>query len=230
MSHLASVSIIIGMLKAILWDNDGVLVDTEQLFFAITTQTFAQVGKILTQKEWARHYLGQGMPSRDIALLKGVSPDQVDAFIERRNHAFRDALATPLPLRPGIKETLDQLRDRIRLGLVTSATRRHFELVHKTTGLIPFFEVVVTYDDCPHIKPAPDAYQMAVRELRLTPQECLAVEDSPRGLQAARAAGLECILFPTDLTDLSACNGTRVVHNAKDILPILQSDYNLSID
>src|SRR5262249_32092313 len=74
------------------------------------------------------------------------------------------------------------------------------DLVHTGNELLNLFDLIVTSDDCASAKPHPEPYLTALRALRLNPRRCLAVEDSPRGLASARAAGVPCIVVPTELT------------------------------
>ena len=188
------------MIEAVLWDNDGVLVDTETLFFQTTRSAFAQLGLDLTAEIWGRHYLGEGRTSREIAALLGGDTIRIVPMIEQRNQQYRQILSQPPALRPRVRETLDQLSGRVRLAIVTGSHRDQFQLMHRSIGLLNFFETIVTGDECANPKPHPDLYLAGLKSLGVRPESCLAVEDSPRGLAAARAAGVPCIVVPTDLT------------------------------
>ncbi|MBN1545912.1 MAG: HAD-IA family hydrolase, partial [Syntrophaceae bacterium] len=87
----------------------------------------------------------------------------------------------------------------------TGSPRDKLLLAHRETELLPLFDCVVTSDDCTQSKPHPGPYFKAMDQLGLMPLECLAVEDSPRGLNAAHAAGIRCLLIPTPLTDMEMC-------------------------
>jgi HAD superfamily hydrolase (TIGR01509 family) len=187
-------------LEAVLWDNDGVLVDSEAVFFQITRTAFTRLGLDLTKETWGRHYLGEGKSSRAVGALLGADHSQIDAVLEERNRAYRQRLSQPPPLRPHVRETLQQLSGRVRLALVTGCHRDQLQLIHASSGLLTFFEIIVTGDDCSQPKPHPDLYLAALKALRLAPERCLAIEDSQRGLTSARAAGIPCIVVPTDLT------------------------------
>ena len=193
------------MIAAVLWDNDGMLVDTESLFFEITRLTLAETGAALTPEYWARHYLGEGKSSREIAAALGLAEPELERVLARCNERYRRRLRETIPLRPGVRETLQSLRGRVRLALVTGSSLESLRLMHQHTGLLPFFECLVTSDLYEKSKPHPDAYLAALRRLGLPADRCLAVEDSPRGLAAATAAGLRCVLVPTELTALDLC-------------------------
>lgn len=207
------------MIQAVLWDNDGVLVDTERLFFEVTRSAFASVGVVLHPAHWAVAYLGRGLRSSDLAAELGVEATAAASMLEARNALYRDRLRREIPVRPGVRETLEALRGRVRLAMVTGSPRDQLELMHRGTGLLEFFELVVTGDDCVRAKPHPEAYLSALKRLGLPAEACLAVEDSPRGWRSAQAAGIRCVLMPHELTDLSACDGApRIGDDARELL------------
>jgi beta-phosphoglucomutase-like phosphatase (HAD superfamily) len=94
------------MLDAILWDNDGVLVDTEVLFFKETRATFANLGLNLTEEIWVAQYLGEGRSSSDVAEYLGADPDRIRPMLDKRNERYLHILQQPLPLLPMVRETI----------------------------------------------------------------------------------------------------------------------------
>ena len=134
-------------MKAVLFDNDGVLVDTEEMFFEATRAAFETAGTELARSLWARHYLGEGQHSRDIARRLGIDPSSVEEVIARRDRLFWEKADRGVPILPGVTQTLDRLAGRFRLAIVTRAPRYHADRVHASTGLLTFFETMVTQDD-----------------------------------------------------------------------------------
>ncbi len=192
-------------LKAILFDSDGVLLDSERPFFEATREAFATAGAELTVQQWAKWFLGEGRRSREVARLVGIPPSSIDALIEMREEIFWRRIAAGVEIMPGVRETLEILSKKFRLAVVTGANRERFERANANTGLKHFFETVITTEDHENAKPSPWAYLTAAETLRLAPSECAAVEDSPRGAKAALAAGMRCFVIPTLLTDLDIC-------------------------
>jgi HAD superfamily hydrolase (TIGR01509 family) len=184
----------------VLWDNDGTLVDSEAIFFEITRDAFARLGIILTKQIWGSHYLGEGKSSRDLGLSLGADREALKTVLEERNQRYRQILTQPPPLRPDVRETLTALATLVRMALVTGCHRDQLLPMHASSGLLQYFEVIVTGDDCSKAKPHPDLYLAALEKLAVPAERCLAVEDSPRGLGSAAAAGIQCIVVPTDLT------------------------------
>jgi HAD superfamily hydrolase (TIGR01509 family) len=188
------------MIEAILWDNDGLLVDSESLFFELTRNAFAEAGFQIESGYWGIEYLGNAKHSSEIALELGMSPVLAKSVIDRRNERFLRCLEQPVPLLPYVRETIEALSGRIRLALVTGSPRDKVEMMHRDNGLLGHFEVIVTDNDISNPKPHPEPYIRALERLGLEPGQCLAVEDSMRGVASAHAAGIPCIAVPNALT------------------------------
>ncbi|MEJ2109392.1 MAG: HAD family phosphatase [Acidobacteriota bacterium] len=202
------------MVQAVLWDNDGILVNSESVFYEITRAAFAQLGLVLTREIWGIRFLGNGVGSREIAMSMGADPEISTGIFDERNARYRELLATnPPKVRSQVKETLAQLYGNVSLAVVTGSHRDQFDFMHRSSGLQHFFETVITGDDAEKPKPHPDLYLAALNALNLGPEECIAVEDSRRGLLAAVAAGIACVVVPTELTRIQEFPGALAVEN-----------------
>ncbi|NTV21781.1 MAG: HAD family phosphatase [Chlorobium limicola] len=190
------------MIEAVLWDNDGLLVDSEALFFELTRKAFDEAGFELDRMYWGVEYLGNAKHSREIARELGMEPRIADSVIERRDEAFLKSLEVPVPLLPEVRRTIESLAGTVRLGLVTGSPRDKVERMHRDNGLLDYFEVIITDDDITRPKPHPEPYLKALERLGLEASRCLAVEDSRRGLASAHAAGISCIVVPNQLTSI----------------------------
>ena len=188
------------MTEAVLFDSDGVLVDTESLFFDTTQRAFRRLDLDLTPEIWGSRYLAVSTSSREVALSLGADPKRVDEVLEERNRQFRRLLQKASVLRPCVRETLTRLQGVVKLAVVTGGDREHLALAHATSNVLSYFEVIVTSDDCANDKPHPEPYLSAVRQLGVDAKRCLAVEDTPRGLASVRSAGVPCVVVPTELT------------------------------
>lgn len=189
-----------GMIQAILWDNDGLLVDSESVFFEHTRAVFADFGYELGREYWGIEYLGKAKHTRQVAEEFGMAPDLIDRFISLRDREFLKALHHSVPLRPKVRETLDMLSGRLKQGVVTGSPREKVELMHRSNDLDGYFDLIVTCDDVTESKPHPEPYLTALHVLGLKPENVLAVEDSERGLASAYAAGIPCVVVPNYLT------------------------------
>jgi HAD superfamily hydrolase (TIGR01509 family) len=188
------------MLRAILWDNDGVLVDTEQLFYEANQELFRPFGLELSAQHFFDWYLADNCGAWHL-LEPQLTAEQMDAERSGRNVRYAARLASEhIPAIDGVAEVLAALAPRLRMGVVTSSNSDHFEIIHQRLDLRRYFEFVLTHESYTHSKPSPEPYLLGLQRLGVRADEALVVEDSPRGLQAATAAGIRCIVLRNALT------------------------------
>jgi HAD superfamily hydrolase (TIGR01509 family) len=215
------------MIRAVLWDNDGVLVDSETVFFEVTRTAFARLGLVLTKELWGTQYLGEGRSTRDIARSLGASPADIAPVIDKRNEQYRSMLEYPPAIRPKVPEILGALSGRVRMAIVTGCHRDELYLMHASSGLLRFFDTVITGDDYDDPKPKPGPYLAAVKAMDLDAKACIAVEDSQRGLVSATTAGISCMIVPTGLSQMHDFSGAlSVEHDVSGILQYVRVGYN----
>ncbi len=188
------------MINAILWDNDGVLVDTEHLYLQATREALAEVSIELTEADYIEYLLKDSRGAWHLAEAAGVSAARIDALKSWRNERYGDLLTSETRVIDGVHETLDALHGKFAMGIVTSSRRDHFDIIHERTSLLPYFDFVVAGGDYAQSKPAPDPYVVGLARLDTTPERCVVIEDSERGLQSALAAGLRCLVIPSGMT------------------------------
>ena len=207
---------------AILWDNDGVLVDTERWYYQATREVFAGVGVNLTVDLYFEYFLSRSGGTTRLAAARGLSEVDIAAIQGARNKCYLRMLEQELITIAGVRETLAALRPHFVMGIVTSSRRAHFEAIHRRAGLLEFFDFAVTREDYAKSKPAPDPYLVAVARSGLSAGRCLSIEDAPRGLIAARAAALDCWVIPTELTRRAAFSGAaRILDQITDVSTLL---------
>ena len=208
--------------QAILWDNDGVLVDTEELYFKATQHVLAGAGIGLTEDDYIDLFLVQGRGAFHLAEERGMSKDDVERLRADRNVLYGRWLAEAPRTMADVGVVLEALHGRYVMGVVTSSRRDHFDVTHAQTGLLKYFDFVLTAADFRRVKPDPEPYLRAVAHTGFDPADCVAIEDSARGLEAARGAGVPCLVVPTRLTRASAFPGAdRVLQKLTDVLSVL---------
>ncbi|MHB8910926.1 MAG: HAD family hydrolase [Syntrophales bacterium] len=188
------------MIRAVFWDNDGVLVDTEKLYFQATRELLLSTGVTLTEALFKRISLTEGRSAFALAADKGVPQEVIDRLHEQRNRRYAELIEDDVRIMEGVEETLAELRGKMVMGIVTSSRREHFQTMHQKTGLLPHFDFILTREDFILSKPDPEPYLRAMEKCGYGADECVVVEDSPRGLASARAAGIRCLVVPNDLT------------------------------
>ena len=207
------------MIRSVFWDNDGVLVDTEKLYFQATREILLRAGVILTKELFNEISLVEGRSAFDLAEAKGVSAEEITHLQEQRNRRYTELLTEgEIPILDGVKAALGELRGMVAMAIVTSSRRVHFDTMHTKTGLIPYFDFVLVREDYARSKPDPEPYVTAMKKSGCTPEECLVVEDSPRGAESAFAAGIRCLVVPNDLTRGNAFPGAwRILESCSQV-------------
>lgn len=178
------------MFDAIFWDNDGVLMDTERLYFCANVEALARVGIDLTLETF-----------RDVSLRRGQSVLKPVLSGEHELRQWRDAryldlLAQQARVIPGVHETLKMLKGHVPMAIVTGCRRVHFMQMHRRSGILPYFDFFLTREDYINAKPDPEPYLKACARAGFSPENCLAVEDSQRGVISAASAGLRTAVIP----------------------------------
>ena len=184
------------MIGAVVFDLDGVLIDSEPVWEEVRRGLVAEYGGQwasdaqrrlmgMSTQEWARYL------SEDLGV--GLPPGQVAALvIDRMAARYREEI----PFLPGAVDSVRRLAGRWPLGLASSAPAVLIETVLEATGLRSYFRVTMSTEQVPHGKPAPDIYLAVTARLGVAPSDCAAVEDSSNGLRSAAAAGLHVIAIP----------------------------------
>jgi HAD superfamily hydrolase (TIGR01509 family) len=210
------------MIKAILWDNDGVLVDTEGLYFQATREILTRVDVDLTKKLYAEYLLKQGKGAWHLAAERGAPPDEIDRMRDERDARYEQLLRQGNTVIDGVQKTLANLHGQYKMGIVTSSRPAHFEIIHRSTGLLQYFDFVVTSRAFTHYKPHPEPYLVGLERIGYSKDECVVIEDSPRGLAAANAAGIRCLVIPNGLAAKEDFSGAyMVLSDITDVTPEL---------
>jgi HAD superfamily hydrolase (TIGR01509 family) len=213
------------MIKAIFWDNDGVLVDTEELYYRANRDTLAGAGIELTRRDFLELSLVRGKGIWGLAEGKGISLDEIERLKEKRNVKYNNDLASGVPLIDGVKEVLEILEKKYIMGIVTSAMRNDFETIHRSTDILQYFNFVLAGGEYGHYKPHPAPYIRAIELSGCKPGECVAIEDSPRGVASAAAAGIRCIALPRGITEgLDFPGAWKILSDISQLPQIIAND------
>jgi HAD superfamily hydrolase (TIGR01509 family) len=198
------------MLQAIIFDFDGLILDTEYPYYDSWREVYASYGFTLALPEWAA-LIGKGAavlastPYEDIESKVGRTLDH-DAIRTERRAAFDRLMARETVL-PGVEALIaDAKRHDLLLAVASSSPRDWVSDYLDRLGLGPYFQAIYCGDEVGRTKPAPDLYHAALRSLGVGAEVAVALEDSANGIAAAKAAGLLCIAVPnriTVATDLS---------------------------
>jgi pseudouridine 5'-phosphatase len=190
-------------IDAVIFDLDGVLLDTEPLYTLATGAVVAEFGKTY---EWAlkRRVMGRGpLEAAQLVARELELPISAEEYLLRTDAALERLFETT-PAMPGAAELLGSLASaRVKLGLATSTGERLYALKARRHAWLSHFGVVVCGDD-PEVaaaKPAPDIFLVAARRLGVSPSRCVVVEDSVNGVLAAKRAGMQVVALPDPRLD-----------------------------
>jgi HAD superfamily hydrolase (TIGR01509 family) len=203
-------------LAAVLFDMDGLLVDTEPLWFETEIEVMARLGAPW-RKEDQKQLLGGSMPRTVSFLLSKATEPATPEDVERwmTDGMLSRAAAGRVEVLPGARELLAEVAAAgIPHALVTSSLRSLSEAVLSGTGLV--FPVTITGDDVPVTKPDPAPYLLAAKLLDVDPARCVALEDSPNGTASATAAGCRVVAVPS-FVDIPPAPGRLVVSSLRDV-------------
>ncbi|MET0285926.1 MAG: HAD family phosphatase [Polyangiales bacterium] len=182
----------------LLWDHDGVLVETEGLYLRATREVLASVGVALDEELYRQLFLIQNVGAWH--LVQGKSDDELAALKRRRGERYTELLRAGDTYIPGALAMIAELASRHRMAIVTSSRRAHFDAIHEGRALPGHFELILAREDYQESKPDPEPYLTAMARMNVSPAQCLVIEDSERGLRAAHAAGVRCWVIPSPLT------------------------------
>jgi HAD superfamily hydrolase (TIGR01509 family) len=207
-------------LRALLFDVDGTLAETERDGHRVAfNRAFAEAGlpivwdegvygellRISGGKERIAYYVARAAP--EVRL----SWEEIGRLHRRKNEIFA-SLVPHLALRPGVRRLLQEARAAgLKLAIATTTSPENVTALLDAHGLVGFFDLVAAGDVVSRKKPAPDIYELVLRELRLAPEEAVAFEDSQNGLLAARATGIEAIVTPSSYTRQESFPGALAV-------------------
>ena len=187
------------MKKYILFDHDGVLVDTELWYYRAGARALADIGFTMDEDQYLRD-MNQGLATWAQARAAGIDEQTISRQREVRNEYYQEYLRTERIEIDGVVEALAELATYVRMAIVTTARRVDFDIIHEGRHIRSFMEFVLTREDYRLAKPHPEPYLTALKRFGATPQETLVVEDSSRGLSSAVAAGIDCAIVHNDFT------------------------------
>lgn len=187
------------MKKYILFDHDGVLVDTEFWYFKAGERALADIGLTLDKDQYLRD-MNQGLGTWARARAAGIDEQTISRQREARDDYYQEYLRTESIEIEGVVEALAELSKYVRMAIVTTARRADFDLIHEKRHIRRFMDFVLVREDYRLAKPHPEPYLTGLKRFGATREETLVVEDSARGLNSAVAAGIECAIVYNEFT------------------------------
>jgi beta-phosphoglucomutase len=204
--------------KAILWDMDGVIADSYSFHFAAWQETFAKRGIKFTKEDFTKLFgtrndfiigsiMGRELPERDVKIM-----------VQEKEEKFRRKATGNIKPFPGAVRLLNAIKKgNFKLGLVSSTPKENIDLVLSELNLEGMFDCIVFGQEVSESKPSPQIYLLAARELEVTPNDCLVIEDSPLGVKAAKTAGMKCLAIANTRPRQKLQEADKVADSVEDV-------------
>lgn len=207
--------------SAVVFDMDGVIVDSEPLHVRAFEDVFAELG----HADHGLHFPDYFGRSDKVVWLDFIERHRPSHSLEHLTHVkeqrYLDLLHDSRPIYPGVEELLRDLAGDTRLGLASGSVHSMIDAVLALRGLRSLFGAVASSQDVPHPKPAPDVFLYASTLLNVAPETCVVVEDSAPGVSAARAAGMRVIAITNSLPADRLQEADHVVSTYSEIRRLL---------
>jgi HAD superfamily hydrolase (TIGR01509 family) len=207
-------------IRGLIFDFDGLILDTETPCFLSWQEEFKQHNVSLTLEDYAK-CLGTSPDIFDlVSVLNNLTGQTFDSEKLRALQRQREReLVLAQKVLPGVVDYLDTAKSlNLKLAVASSSEDAWVHYHLKRLGLWDYFDAVFTCDNVPHAKPDPALYNASLEALQLKPTEALAFEDSPNGIAAARAAGIYCVAVPNQISSkLDLSHASRIISSLQDV-------------
>lgn len=216
------------MINTVIFDMDGVIVDTEPVHKYAFFKHFKQIGLEISNKEYDTF---RGLSTKNLYQKikdKYNLKQGVEELVQQKRNIFNQAFVEKkdLDLLPGMRNLIENLyKEKFQLILATSSARVTLTKVFNRFKLFPYFSHIVSGEDFPKSKPDPAIFLKAVELSKKTKQNCIIIEDSTNGVLAANAAGVFCIGYSSDRSgDQDLKNANMIIHHFNELTPQIIKD------
>ena len=204
------------MVKALIFDFDGLILDTETPEFHVWQAIYHEHGFELPHDEWGKVVGGYGLSDFDAAEhLTQLSQGRLDAVSLRARHSSEShALTLSQSILPGVTGYLEEAkRLRLKLAIASSSPHSWVDTHAKRLGIFGHFDIIICADDVGigRTKPHPDLFLLALKQLQVQRSEAVVFEDSPNGVKAANQAGIFVVVVPNPVTSLLRIDGANLI-------------------
>ncbi|WP_345991833.1 HAD family phosphatase [Sulfurimonas sp. HSL-1716] len=208
------------MKKFLLFDNDGVLVETEKWYYEANKKALKEIDVEL-EFDVYMEIMARGGTAWEAAQKLGRPKELIDEQRRRRDAYYQEFLLSEHIEIEGVLDVLEELSREYRMGIVTTARRVDFNLIHSQREIVKYMDFSLCVEEYPRAKPYADPYLAGMKKFGALQRECLVIEDSQRGLQAAVNAGIECAVVDNTFTATHDFSGAAFRIKALKELPLL---------
>ncbi|NQY54596.1 MAG: HAD family phosphatase [Campylobacteraceae bacterium] len=210
------------MKKFILFDNDGVLVETEVWYYEANKIILKTLGLDLELPYYLK-IMADGGNAWQLAYENGISKETIIPYRHKRDIIYQDFIRNKNIEIPKVKEILTNLQKKYKMAIITTSRRSDFDLIHKKRGIVDFMEFSLCVEEYKRAKPYPDPYLAGIKKLNARKDETIIIEDSQRGLTSAYNAEIECVIVKNEFTkthDFS--NASYFIDQLEDLESLLE--------
>eukprot|EP01155_Anaeramoeba_flamelloides_P033577 Anaeramoba_flamelloidesa99537_22.p1 GENE.a99537_22~~a99537_22.p1 ORF type:complete len:213 (-),score=12.42 a99537_22:343-981(-) len=205
--------------KYILFDNDGVLVETEGWYYKASKRALKEFFDYDVTLE---RYMKLMTDGKGVWVDVEASKEKIAVARERRDHYYQEYLKNEDLAIKNVHKVLSELSKKYKMGIVTTARGVDFEIIHKNRAITDFMEFVLCVEDYPRAKPHPDPYLKGLELFGGKKSEALVIEDSERGLISANRADIDCVIVHNEFTKTQDFSGAKKkVDKLEDLLNLL---------
>jgi len=188
------------MKKYILFDNDGVLVETEPWYLKASQKALKEFFDFeFSKDDYMKLMINGGSVWQGVEAL-GASTSEVNIARDKRNQYYQEYLKNEDISIKDVQDILKRLSRKYKMAIVTTSRRVDFEIIHKNRGIVDFMDFVLCEEDYDFAKPHPMPYLTAMKKFKANKDECIVVEDSKRGLSSANSAKIDCAIVYNEFT------------------------------
>ena len=209
------------MKKFILFDNDGVLVETEKWYFEANVKALKELNLTLEFDDYME-IMARGGTAWEVAQKEGISKETIDKKRFQRDIYYQEFLRKEDIEIPEVKDILEELSQDYKMAIITTSRRVDFDLIHKNRGIIDFMEFSLCVEEYKRAKPYPDPYLTGLERFNAKKEETIVVEDSQRGLTSAVNAGIQCAIVHNEFTKThNFSKASYFINSLKELKTIL---------
>lgn len=205
------------MIQAVIFDHDGTLVDSEGRHFSLWRDVMKEFGVDFSAQEYIAEHSGiPTLQNAEVLVNKYQLPVSASQLYSLKEQKVKQSLSDEaFPLIPGVIECMQSFQDAgLLMAIATGAGREEISSSTANYGFDRFITYAATSDQVKRGKPAPDVYLLAAEKLNVAPEQCIAIEDSNNGLQAALAAGMDCLIVRNPWSAAHSYNGATAIFDS----------------
>lgn len=213
------------MLKAFIFDMDGVILDSEPNQLRAFNRVLQDYNISIEMEEFKKKYMGHQDTWISEKIVSEYSlPVTKDKFVLAKRSAYFDIISNEeIHPFPGAVEAIKEIKKIVPLGIASSSNLKEIEMITKRFGIREYFSVLLSSFDVPKGKPAPDIYLRIAEMMKVNPQFCGAIEDTPLGIQSAKSAGMMCVGITTTHNENELRAADYVINHFKKLVEIVSN-------